>query len=40
MLQLQLLGHDFFVFENAQTGDVNVLYARKDGNFGLIEPER
>ncbi len=40
MLQLELLGHSFYVFENAQTGDINVLYARKDGNYGLIEPER
>lgn len=36
-LQLQLLGHSFYVFENARTGKVNVLYARKDGNLGLIE---
>lgn len=38
MLQLDLLGHAFYVFENAETGDVNVLYKRKDGNYGLIEP--
>jgi putative sigma-54 modulation protein len=38
-LQMQLLGHDFFVFMNADTGEVNVLYKRKDGNFGLIEPQ-
>lgn len=37
MLQMEMLGHSFFVFENAQTGDVNVLYVRKDGNYGLIE---
>lgn len=40
MLQIDLLGHAFFVFENAETGDVNVLYKRKDGNFGLIEPAK
>lgn len=40
MLQLALLGHTFYVFENADTGDVNVLYSRRDGNYGLIEPER
>lgn len=40
MLQIELLGHAFFVFENAETGDVNVLYRRKDGNFGLIEPAK
>ena len=37
-MQMELLGHDFFVFLNAETEDVNVVYARKDGNFGLIEP--
>lgn len=39
ILQMSLLGHDFFVFSNAETDQVNVLYRRKDGNFGLIEPE-
>jgi len=37
--QMELLGHDFFVFRNAETEQVNVLYRRKDGNYGLIEPE-
>lgn len=38
--QMSLLGHeDFFVFFNAQTNSVNVLYRRRDGNYGLIEPE-
>lgn len=37
-LQMQLLGHDFFVFMNSDTREVNVLYRRKDGQFGLIEP--
>ncbi len=37
--QLDLLGHDFFVFMNAETGQVNVIYHRKDGNYGLIQPE-
>lgn len=40
MLQLELLGHSFFVFTNAETDRINVIYARKDGNFGLIEPDR
>ncbi len=40
MLQMELLGHSFYVFENSNTGDINVLYARKDGNYGLIEPDR
>ncbi len=38
ILQMDLLGHDFFVFANADTDEVNVVYRRKDGNYGLIEP--
>jgi putative sigma-54 modulation protein len=38
--QMELLSHDFFVFENAETNKVNVLYRREDGNYGLLEPER
>ncbi|MBA2360157.1 MAG: ribosome-associated translation inhibitor RaiA [Actinobacteria bacterium] len=38
VLQLELVGHDFFVFQNADTGDVNVVYRRRDGAYGLIEP--
>jgi putative sigma-54 modulation protein len=38
-MQMELLGHDFFVFRNAQTNEVNVLYRRRDGNYGLIEPQ-
>jgi len=37
--QMELLGHDFFLFINAETGNINLLYRRKDGNYGLIEPE-
>jgi putative sigma-54 modulation protein len=38
--QMNLLGHDnFFVFYNAETSRVNVLYRRRDGSYGLIEPE-
>lgn len=37
--QLEMLGHDFFVFTNAATRQINVLYRRHDGNLGLIEPE-
>ena len=40
LAQMELLSHDFFVFENAETGQVNVLYRREDGNYGLLEPER
>ena len=37
--QMELLGHSFFVFVNVETEEVNVLYKRKDGNHGLIEPD-
>lgn len=39
VMQMELLGHDFYVFSNAETEEVNVVYRRKDGNYGLIEPE-
>lgn len=39
VLQMDLLGHNFFVFKNADSNEVNVVYKRKDGNYGLIEPE-
>jgi len=39
VVQMNLLSHSFFVFRNARTDEVNVLYRRKDGNYGLIEPE-
>lgn len=39
IMQMDLLGHDFFVFSNAATEEINVVYRRKDGNYGLIEPE-
>ncbi len=38
MLQMDLLGHDFFAFTNAETETINVLYRRQDGNYGLLEP--
>ncbi len=37
-MQMDLLEHDFFVFLNAETDDVNVVYRRKNGDYGLIEP--
>jgi putative sigma-54 modulation protein len=37
-LQLELVGHDFFVFRNAETDIINVVYRRRDGAYGLIEP--
>ncbi|ADL08343.1 ribosome hibernation-promoting factor, HPF/YfiA family [Thermosediminibacter oceani] len=39
VLQMDLLGHDFFVFVNAETDEINVVYKRKDGDYGLIVPE-
>ncbi len=37
MLQMQMLGHSFFVFKNTDTDSICVLYLRKDGNYGIIE---
>ncbi len=39
ILQMELLGHEFFFFANADTGDFAVVYRRADGDIGLIEPE-
>ncbi|WP_313163217.1 ribosome hibernation-promoting factor, HPF/YfiA family [Sedimentibacter sp.] len=39
ILQMDLLKHNFFVFLNGDSEEVNVVYKRKDGNYGLIEPE-
>ena len=38
-VQMELLGHDFFVFCNAETDEVNVVYKRKGNTYGLMEPE-
>ena len=38
-LELELIGHDFFVFRNDETGKTNVVYRRRDGGYGLIEPQ-
>jgi putative sigma-54 modulation protein len=40
ILQMNMLGHTFFVFENANTGELNVVYRRNSGDYGLIEPIR
>ena len=37
ILQMELLGHNFYVFLNGETGEINVIYKRNDGNLGLIE---
>jgi putative sigma-54 modulation protein len=39
ILQMNLVGHDFFVFLNSKTDTINVVYKRKHGKYGLIEPE-
>ena len=39
VLQMELLGHNFFVFMDADSGETSVVYKRNDGNYGLIEPE-
>ncbi len=39
IMQMNLIGHTFFVFNDAVTGKTCVVYTRKDGNYGLIEPE-
>lgn len=39
VMQMDLIGHDFFVFLDADDNEVRVVYKRKDGNYGLIEPE-
>jgi putative sigma-54 modulation protein len=39
IMQMELLGHTFFVFLNSNTDKINVIYKRNDGNYGLIEPE-
>lgn len=38
LVQTDLLGHDFYVFENATTGLINVVYHRKNGGYGIIKP--
>jgi putative sigma-54 modulation protein len=37
--QMELLGHNFYVFYNADEGQINVVYLRRDGNYGLLQPE-
>ncbi|MCL2818019.1 MAG: ribosome-associated translation inhibitor RaiA [Clostridiales bacterium] len=40
VMQMNLLGHSFFAFTNEESNQVNVVYQRKDGAFGLLEPEK
>lgn len=39
VMQMDMLGHNFFVFQNTDTNDVSVVYRRNDGRYGLIEPK-
>ena len=39
ILQMNMVGHQFYMYRNAETGDINVVYRRKDGTYGLLEPE-
>lgn len=38
VLQIDLIGHDFFVFRNSESDKINIIYKRQDGDYGLIEP--
>jgi putative sigma-54 modulation protein len=38
-IEMELIGHDFFVFVNGETGLTNVVYRRRAGDYGLIEPQ-
>ena len=39
ILEMNLVGHEFYMFRNVASGEINVVYRRKDGNYGLIEPQ-
>jgi putative sigma-54 modulation protein len=39
ILQMNLIGHQFFMFRDESSGEINVVYKRKDGNYGLLEPD-
>ena len=40
ILQMELIDHDFFVFKNSKTDEINVIYKRQDGNYGVIETKK
>ncbi|MBQ7197371.1 MAG: ribosome-associated translation inhibitor RaiA [Synergistaceae bacterium] len=40
IMQMELIGHTFFMFQNADTGDINVIYKRGEDSYGLLEPVR
>jgi putative sigma-54 modulation protein len=39
ILQMNLIGHSFYMFKNGESGDICVVYRRKDGDYGLLEPD-
>lgn len=39
ILQMNLIGHQFYMFRNGDTGEINVVYHRRDGDYGLLEPD-
>jgi len=39
VMEMELIGHSFFVFRDAETENINVVYKRKNGSYGLIDPE-
>ena len=39
ILQMNLIGHQFYMFRNFETGEINVVYKRKNGSYGLLEPD-
>jgi len=40
ILQMNMVGHSFFMFKNGDTGEINVVYKRKDGHYGVMEPRK
>ena len=39
ILQMNMIGHEFYMFRNSENGDINVVYKRTNGDYGLIEPQ-
>ena len=39
ILQMNMLGHNFFMFTNAENGEINVVYKRSEGNYAVLEPD-
>ena len=39
ILQMNMIGHEFYMFRNSESGEISVVYKRKNGDYGLIEPE-